>query len=45
MEALKTELQKMHFEYRKALVFELAHTAAMVSDLLKEAPLVKRGRK
>jgi len=45
MEALITELQKMHFEYRKALVIELAHTAAMVSDLLKEAPLVKRGRK
>jgi hypothetical protein len=43
--ALYEELQKMNHHYRKALVLEIAYLAKLVTDFLKDAPLVKRGRK
>jgi len=45
IEALRAELHRMKFNYRKVLVLELAHTAAMVRDLLRKTTVVKRGRK
>ena len=42
---LETELHKMNHSYRKALIVELAHAAAMVSEQLEQAPLVRRGPK
>ena len=45
IKGLQEELHKMNYNYRKALILELAHTAALVTEFLDEAPLVKRGRK
>jgi hypothetical protein len=42
--ALAEELRTMNFDYRKALVLELAHTAQMVTEALKTAPAIRRGR-
>lgn len=45
IEALQKELARMNFDYRKALVMEIAEMATMVADHLSKAPVVKRGRK
>ena len=42
---LQKELHRMNFAYRKALVLELANTAAMVTELLPQAPSIRRGRR
>ncbi len=43
--ALGRELHHMNFQYRKALVMEVASPAAAIDELLREAPEIKRGRK
>lgn len=45
IEALTKELHRMNTGYRKAIVLELAHSAAAVTRLLDEAPVVRRGRR
>lgn len=45
IEALREELHRMNYNYRHALVFEIALTAAKVEEFLKQAPIVKRGRR
>jgi hypothetical protein len=42
---LKTALNAMDHQFRRAFVLEIAHTAARVTEFLNEAPIVKRGRK
>jgi hypothetical protein len=44
VQALTEEMKKMNYDYRKVLVLELAHTAVMVTDHLKKAPDIRRGR-
>jgi hypothetical protein len=44
LEGLKQELDRMDQVFRRALVLDLAHTAANVSKFLAEAPDIKRGR-
>ena len=44
IEALQTELNRMAVSFRKAMVLEIANAAALVTSLLKDAPLTKRGR-
>lgn len=45
IEALRDELHELGYNHRRALVFEIAHTAVVVTDLLKKAPVIKRGRR
>ena len=42
--ALGEEFRLMNFDYRKALVVELAHTARMIMDELATVPAIRRGR-
>ena len=44
IEKLQSELDQMGYSYRKAMVFEISETAALIGKYLKEAPLHKRGR-
>jgi hypothetical protein len=44
IETLRNELHELGYNNRRALVFEIAHTAVIVTDLLKKAPEIKRGR-
>jgi hypothetical protein len=44
IETLRAELHELDYNNRRALVFEIAHTAVIVTDLLKKAPEIKRGR-
>lgn len=44
IEALQTELNRKADSFRKAMVLEIANAAALVTSLLKDAPLTKRGR-
>ena len=43
-DALKGELARMDQVFRRALILELSHTAAGVSQFLENAPAVRRGR-
>ncbi len=45
IEALRDELHGLDYNHRRAFVFEIAHTAVIVTDLLKRAPVIKRGRR
>ena len=45
IEALRDELHELGYNHRRALVFEISHTAFIVTDLLKTAPVIKRGRR
>jgi hypothetical protein len=45
IEALRDELHELGYNHRRALVFEIAHAAVIVTDLLKKAPEIKRGRR
>ena len=44
IEALQAELNRKAGSFRKAMVLEIANAAAQVTDLLKDAPITKRGR-
>jgi hypothetical protein len=44
IEALASEINHRDWSFRKALVLELATTAALISKYLDEAPITKRGR-
>ncbi len=44
IEALQAELNRKADSFRKAMVVEIANAAALVTSLLKDAPLTKRGR-
>jgi hypothetical protein len=44
IENLHKRLHRMNHQRRKALVLEIAHAAALVTEFLATAPLVKRGR-
>lgn len=44
IEALQVELHRMGHGYRKAMVLEIAHAAALVTSFLENAPITKRGR-
>jgi len=43
--ALREELHRMNFRYRKVLVLEVAEMAVMIQGQLEDAPEVRRGRK
>ena len=45
IKALWDELHRLDHNRRRALVFEIAHTAVRVTELLKQAPEIKRGRR
>ena len=45
IEALREELHQLDYNHRRALVFEIAHTTVRVTELLKQAPEIKRGRR
>lgn len=44
IDALHKELHRMGPDFRKAVVVEIANTAAAITRLLPDAPLTKRGR-
>jgi hypothetical protein len=44
IEELREELHQMNDGYRKAMVVEMAYTAAGITELLNQAPVVRRGR-
>ena len=45
IEALRDEVHELGYNHRRALVFEIAHTAVIVTNFLKKAPVIKRGRR
>ncbi len=45
IKALRDEIHELGHNHRRALVFEIAHTAVIVTNLLKKAPEIKRGRR
>ncbi len=44
IEELREELHNMNDGYRKAMVLEMAYTAVGITELLEQAPVVRRGR-
>ena len=44
IEALRNELDGMGVEKRKAMIIEIAHAAAGITGILRQAPVMKRGR-
>ena len=44
IEALRNELDRMGVDKRKAMIIEIAHVAAGISEILPRAPVMKRGR-
>ena len=44
IEALRNELDRMGADKRKAMIIEIAHVAAGISEILPRAPVMKRGR-
>ncbi len=44
IEALRSELDLMGADKRKAMIIEIAHVAAGISEILPRAPVMKRGR-
>ena len=45
IEALRNQLHRMSFNNRKVFVLEMAEMAVMLANFLRDAPLIKRGRK
>ena len=44
IEALRNELDRMGADKRKAMIIEIAHVVAGISEFLPRAPVMKRGR-
>ncbi|MET0085271.1 MAG: hypothetical protein ABW082_02085 [Sedimenticola sp.] len=42
--ALQQEINVRDWEFRKAMILELSHTARLITKYLKEAPIARRGR-